>query len=470
MPRMCRQSALLIMLRIPFDRALDFANKEKITELLYPLFVHNIGALLYHPTNQPRNHVAMATAERRKQEQARLRGGPGLPDPVQPHHHHSMHGAAGQHPGSSHSGIGRPDIPRSHTFPTPPTSATGVMGSMGSSDGFSWGNQNMNSVQSNTLAIDTGLSNARSMPTTPATTPPGASIHGVQQYQGSQSYDSSRQVYSAQPMQPGSYQQPNGTHTPTPSIGGRYSHPGNSYIKSEMGPPAGRVQIAASEGDHDGKTSNGLAHQGHEQVSQPHGDEEAEHENDTDYNQDNNGYDANRGTYNYAAPPVTSLGDHGQISPELTDSPNHQAGSGRVTPRSATTSQYYSQHTAGYNTPPRALPPSSNLYSVMSSERGTANGGTSNEMYSHSQDLGGPLTNGYSGQQSAINGVSSSNKRSRDGDDDEENQRPPTREAGTEIEGLKRRRTIHEDSAPNLNFDTSLAGRARAATLQRRRI
>ena len=35
---------------IPFDRALDFANKEKITEQLYPLFVHDIGALLYiHP-------------------------------------------------------------------------------------------------------------------------------------------------------------------------------------------------------------------------------------------------------------------------------------------------------------------------------------------------------------------------------------------------------------------------------------
>ena len=37
---------------IPFDRALDIANEEKITELLYPLFVHDIGALLYHPTNQ----------------------------------------------------------------------------------------------------------------------------------------------------------------------------------------------------------------------------------------------------------------------------------------------------------------------------------------------------------------------------------------------------------------------------------
>lgn len=46
--------------RIPFDRALDFANKEKITELLYPLFVHNIGALLYHPANQARESIGNA--------------------------------------------------------------------------------------------------------------------------------------------------------------------------------------------------------------------------------------------------------------------------------------------------------------------------------------------------------------------------------------------------------------------------
>jgi protein SOK2 len=38
--------------RIPFERALEFANKEKITESLYPLFVHNNGALLYHPVNR----------------------------------------------------------------------------------------------------------------------------------------------------------------------------------------------------------------------------------------------------------------------------------------------------------------------------------------------------------------------------------------------------------------------------------
>ncbi|OAL51019.1 hypothetical protein IQ07DRAFT_537378 [Pyrenochaeta sp. DS3sAY3a] len=38
---------------IPFERALELANKERITERLYPLFVYDIGALLYHPSNQP---------------------------------------------------------------------------------------------------------------------------------------------------------------------------------------------------------------------------------------------------------------------------------------------------------------------------------------------------------------------------------------------------------------------------------
>jgi hypothetical protein len=37
---------------IPFERALELANKEKITELLYPLFVHDIGSLIQQPLTQ----------------------------------------------------------------------------------------------------------------------------------------------------------------------------------------------------------------------------------------------------------------------------------------------------------------------------------------------------------------------------------------------------------------------------------
>lgn len=36
---------------IPFERALNFANKEKIVQLLYPLFVQDIKSLLYNPSS-----------------------------------------------------------------------------------------------------------------------------------------------------------------------------------------------------------------------------------------------------------------------------------------------------------------------------------------------------------------------------------------------------------------------------------
>ncbi|KIN07350.1 hypothetical protein OIDMADRAFT_111132 [Oidiodendron maius Zn] len=39
---------------IPFERALALANQEQITERLYPLFVHQIDSLLYHPANAAR--------------------------------------------------------------------------------------------------------------------------------------------------------------------------------------------------------------------------------------------------------------------------------------------------------------------------------------------------------------------------------------------------------------------------------
>src|ERR1700750_1501292 len=51
---------------IPFERALDFANKEKITDQLYPLFVHNIGSLLYNPESINRTNQAVAGTDRRR--------------------------------------------------------------------------------------------------------------------------------------------------------------------------------------------------------------------------------------------------------------------------------------------------------------------------------------------------------------------------------------------------------------------
>jgi protein SOK2 len=465
--------------RIPFERALDFANKEKITELLYPLFVHNIGALLYHPTNQTRTNAVMAAAERRKQEQNQMRNTqapPGLPS-LHQHHHHSMTNSIGGHlPGPQHSlaphpsNVGRPGLDRAHTFPTPPTSASSVMGgNMGSSDGsFQWGSQGgMGGAQgTNPLSIDTGLSNARSMPTTPATTPPGTSIQSMQQYQqGPQPYDASRQMYSAPPSQQNVYPQSTTGQQEMP----RYQ-PNTYNIKNEMGPPLARAPGSEAE-HHETKGPNGLLHhpQGQGQVGHGQGEEEADHEHDAEYTHDNSSsYDASRGPYNYAnGPAVGSMpGEHPHLSPEMTGSPNHPA-SGRATPRTASAPQsYYAQQQGGYSTPPRvAQPPSSNLYNVISSERGTANGNTTADVYGSQPDLGNSIPNGYAAQQTVMNGAPASNKRGRDDDDDA---RPSSRGPVGDMDPLKRRKTVREGSVSGPTYDPSL-NRARTAITQRRR-
>jgi protein SOK2 len=46
---------------IPFERALEFAVIEGIVDKLYPLYVHDIGALLYHPSNHTRSSVTRDT-------------------------------------------------------------------------------------------------------------------------------------------------------------------------------------------------------------------------------------------------------------------------------------------------------------------------------------------------------------------------------------------------------------------------
>ncbi|KAK5009731.1 hypothetical protein LTR16_005402, partial [Cryomyces antarcticus] len=122
---------------IPFERALDFANKEKITEQLYPLFVHDIGALLYHPTNQTRPPIggaAVAAAERRRaQDQQQYMRTPQASQPPSLHHHHSMstpgatHVSQPPHSAAPHPASGRPGLDRAHTFPTPPTSASSLI-------------------------------------------------------------------------------------------------------------------------------------------------------------------------------------------------------------------------------------------------------------------------------------------------------------------------------------------------------
>lgn len=421
---------------IPFERALDFANKEKITEMLYPLFVHNIGALLYHPTNQTRTNQVMAAAERRKAEAGgQMRNGSGGPAPpagvlpsIQQHHHHM--GLPGPQPSvPSHNSAGRPSLDRAHTFPTPPTSASSVMGSM-PSENYQWPQPGMNNTQNpNPMSIDTGLSNTRSMPATPATTPPGASLQSMQQYpQGTQPYDNSRYA-------PAGQQTPYGTSNTSPQDRDPY---GQSYMRpGDMAPPTGRP---TGPGEQDVKPPNGMIHstQAGEPLSQPPAEDEEQHEAEYTHN---SSYDANRNGYGYSAPPLAPLaGDH--VSGDLAGSDAHQAGSGRATPRTANPSQgYYSQQT-GYSSPPR-VQSSSNLYNVMSNDRPPSSVQPGGDAYG-SQDMSA-MQNGYAAP-SIMNGASGGMKRGRD--DDDELPRPAS--GGFD---MKRRKMTLDGPIPATTFD-----------------
>lgn len=472
-------SVLTDRCRIPFERALDFANREKITELLYPLFVHNIGQLLYHPTNSTRTNMVMQAAERRKQQEKQQQHnsmlGPGSQPPAL-HHHHSMNSSIGSHVSQAppsiapYPGVGRPGLDRAHTFPTPPTSASSTMGMSNQGSINDWVGPNMSSgVQgAQPLTIDTGLSNTRSMPSTPATTPPGSMMQNMQSYQNQQSYDNSRSMYSVAPAQQSQY--PQQQQSVAQHNMARFGQPmqANPYMKSEMGPPTSRTTGSVSEADHGDHKNDPYAHsQGNEQVGHATGEEEAEHEHDTEYAHDNStAYNANRGpSYYNTGPSIGSLhGEHPHLSPDqVSESPSHPNGTGRVTPRGTAVSQ--TQWAApGYNTPPR-IPPSSNLYNVMSDARGpTPNGTGGTDSY-----VSTPLQSGFAS--SIVNGSAPSNKRVRE-EDDQDRSRPTSR--GDDIEALKRRKTMREGSvstpvSSTFDRDGRTIGRTKSTIIQRRR-
>lgn len=424
---------LIVLSRIPFERALDFANKEKITEKLYPLFVHNIGGLLYHPTNE-RGTAALTSASDRRRADSNAPRPPTATQPPSLHHHHSMMNPVGPqgtqtpHSIAPHPGSGRPGIDRAHTMPTPPASASSVIGTGNQGSSYEWGGQSIANTVPGTqsLSIDTSISNTRSMPNTPATTPPGNNMQSITPYQGQQHFDSQK-YYSGPPAPQASYaMQP----TMSQQNMARFGQPmQSSYAKSDMGPPSLRGNGTGTDGDpHDIKPeqysqaagSNHVAH------STANGDNDDDHENDY-MNTNNTSYNTARSSYTYGtAANVNPLhSDPSHVSPEINGSP-HQDGSGRGTPRTTGTTQPQWGST-GYNTPPRSTT-SSNLYNVMSDPRGSGVNGTSGDSYAASS---------YS---TSINSLSAPTKRSRDDDDNDSGTRPGSQglESGFD---LKRRRT-----------------------------
>ena len=253
---------------------------------------------------------------------------------------------------------GRPEMQRSQTFPTPPTSASSVIGMGPNAGSYDWNNSN---APQQPLSVDTGMPHPRSMPTTPATTPPGSSLQGMQSYPGNASYDASKPYYatSSAPQAPNGY-----------APGPRYSQ---SAYKSEMGPPSAPGQVGAEHDHHD---PNG-------QVGAPHNP--TGHEHETGYMAANNAaYGANR---SYAYPH-----DPAHISPEMTNSPSYQTGSGRGTPRTMP-----QQWPPGYHTPPR----SQTAYATVPEPRSS---------------IGMPSTDAY-----GATSYPSTGKRGREDDDQDQN-------------------------------------------------
>ncbi|KAJ6261107.1 Cell pattern formation-associated protein [Drechslerella dactyloides] len=330
---------------IPFQRALDFANKEKITELLYPLFVHNIGALLYHPTNSTRTSAVIHAARREggnpwtsvppalpsslPTQGPGSSGQPGAPNAPTPQRRStdslvspaSVSSAgttmAGQtttalvpsHPLQTH----RPSLERSITFPTPPSSASSIM--MPNADSQFWPPSNI--VPANQpLALDTAtMASSRSMPATPATTPPGG--NQLQSYSSSSAGtygDAYRNVPSQSNM--GRY----------PGVGQQPQYLPNGRAATDMGPPQtarpGQANPSSrpSSSQNDGRIPNlgessSLGHH-HGGNSAEHGEEEADHEEEYTHDSNLQGYNASRSSY-YPSSTILPSEHSAHHSPEI---------------------------------------------------------------------------------------------------------------------------------------------------------
>ncbi|KAK2848521.1 hypothetical protein FQN49_005640 [Arthroderma sp. PD_2] len=438
---------------IPFDRALDFANKEKITDQLYPLFVHAIGSLLYHPVNENRANAIVTSSDRRRIESSQPLGRPGPgghPPPL--HHHHSMQNPTTSHmpqPSSlatiPHPIPGRPPLDRAHTFPTPPTSASSLVGMSNQPGSYEWNGQNMsngaNGIQgSQGLPLEPGMNGTRSMPTTPATTPPGANMSAIQAYQSQSGYDS-KAYYSSAPTAQSHYasqqpvsQQNMSRYGPAPL----FSHPHPS-IGNGNEPPFARSD---NKGTNQSSISQGNGQVNHgptaATTAEPESTEQQGH--DGEYINDTHGaYNSNRASYP-AYPSNQAVGsmpsEHPPLPSEMA-APAHQNGTDK-----RSSGPWASTY------PPRSGAPSS-VYSVMSDTRNSpANAaGTATYPDAYSAPASTP---GYS---SSMNG---SSKRGRDDDEPDHISRSESRSEDSVYEHKRRKTLIDTGAGPIVPASISL--------------
>ncbi|KAL9124988.1 MAG: hypothetical protein Q9217_005749 [Psora testacea] len=372
----------------------------------------------------------MAAQDRRRLADHKQQGG--MPSTTQPPsltHHHSMNSSVGtqQHPSIAPSPTpGRPGIDRAHTFPTPPTSASGTITGMGTQGGsYDWTGGSMSGSVQGSQAM--GLeSHPHSTPATPATTPPGSALPSLQPYHSQQP------IYAGQASSQAQYPSQQQTIARSGSL------QSNPFPKQEMGPPSNRISGSRPESEHGDIKLDPYAQAQANDVSHSGGGDGADHEQDSEYTHESaQAYASHRGSYssyNNGSNLASYSGDNTHVSSGVNGSSAVNGGSGQGTPR---TSQ--PQWATGYQTPPRA-PPSSNLYNPTSDARGTLpNGNASTETY---------VSGAYAPTQ--LNSLGGSNKRMREDEDD--------------LDSLKRRK-MTESGAVNGSFDDNRSmNRARGPT------
>lgn len=411
----------------------------------------------------------------------------------------------------------RPEMSRavSYPIPTPPSSASGIMGG---SENFHWNQPSMmGNSGSAPLAIDTVINTSRSMPTTPATTPPGGALQQLQQYNTPNNFNEPRSspIYSSQgqSMPQGTVSQSGNMNRFGPPLP---QPPYMSQPRDNMPPPTSRgpnvSRPSSSQNNADGqvKDDNGIEQQqgSLEEEEQDNQEEEADHEPEHEYDSNVNQYNNVNGR-GYFQP-----GDTPHLSPDMTGSPNHQGpgtpnrslygtpnvgvsrnmDNGGSTPRTAGTGGQQWVPQSGYSTPPRGAPnasgvrgpaPARNIYNTMINDGADRpvepTNGTASDTYGQ-HGMGVPVT---PNQTQSFGGLNGSNKRIREMDDQETHgSRPSSRgddDRGNGDDGaLKRRKTISNGSAhpapASSNFDnrdatarTTQLNRARSTTANPRR-
>lgn len=185
-----------------------------------------------------------------------------------------------------------------------------------------WSSSNLNGINQSSqssLGLENNMANTRSMPSTPASTPPNNSLQSLTGFHG-QNLGSSSQAHSQYPSQYGS---------------------SNPYIKNEMGPPSRSGTLSGGESkDVKPDPFN---------TTQTAADSGAA-DNGGSYSQEPSSLGSNHGAFNYSGlSNVHMMSNHNDTAEQVGSSTHHDSATGQITPRTSISQD----HWTGYQTPPR---------------------------------------------------------------------------------------------------------------------